>query len=147
LIDAISNNETTPKRHILTPIWSFDEVRFAGQTSRDKVSNLRQNYLNDDDKNYTLITTAMDEIAWLLNLRANDMQCNPLFYSFMIVSNDELIVFTDNPHEASNSFLLSNVTSLFRIFIMIFVLTMISLLFCQHLNAPIFGWMNAHVCR
>ena len=63
----------------------------------------------------------MDEIAWLLNLRANDMQCNPLFYSFMIVSNDELIVFTDNPHEVSNSFLLSNITSLFRIFIMIFV--------------------------
>ena len=42
LIDAISNNETTPKRHILTPIWSLDEVRFAGQTSKDKVSNLRQ---------------------------------------------------------------------------------------------------------
>jgi Xaa-Pro aminopeptidase len=99
LIDAISNNETTSKRHILTPIWSLDEHRFAGQTSEDKLSKLRQNYLNDGEIKYTLITTAMDEIAWLLNLRANDMQCNPLFYSFMIVSNDQLIIFTDNPHE------------------------------------------------
>jgi Xaa-Pro aminopeptidase len=106
LIDAISNNETTPKRHTLTAIWSLDELRFAGQTSEDKVSKLRQNYLSDGEKKYTLITTAMDEIAWLLNLRGNDMQCNPLFYSFMIVSNDQLIVFTDNPHEVRNSFLL-----------------------------------------
>jgi Xaa-Pro aminopeptidase len=99
LIDAISNQETTTKRHILTPIWLLDEHRFAGQTSEDKLSKLRQNYLNDSEIKYTLITTAMDEIAWLLNLRANDMQCNPLFYSFMIVSNDQLIIFTDNPHE------------------------------------------------
>jgi len=147
LIDAISNNETTSKRHILTPIWSLDEIRFAGQTSNDKISKLRRNYLNDGDIKYTLITTAMDEIAWLLNLRANDMQCNPLFYSFMIVSNDQLIIFTDNPHEVSNSFSLSNIILLFRFLITIFVLTMNSSLFCQHLKAKIFGWMDAHVCR
>ena len=57
---------------------------------------------------YTLLTTAMDEIAWLLNLRANDMQCNPLFYSFMIVSSDQLIVFTDNPHQVRRFILIVN---------------------------------------
>ena len=49
LIDTISNNETTTKRHILTPIWSLDELRFVGQTAADKVCKLRQNYLNDGE--------------------------------------------------------------------------------------------------
>jgi Xaa-Pro aminopeptidase len=103
LVDAISNNETTPARPMLTSIWSLDELRFAGQTSEDKVKKLRLDYLLDDNnKKFTLVTTAMDEIAWLLNLRANDMECNPLFYSFMIVSNDQLVLFTDNPHEVSH---------------------------------------------
>ena len=103
LIAAISNNETTSGRHILTPIWSLDKLRFAGQSSAEKISELRQSYLNDDGKWYTFVTMAMNKIGWLLNLRANDMQCNPLFYSFMVISQDHLIVFTDNPYEMKNS--------------------------------------------
>jgi Xaa-Pro aminopeptidase len=105
-IDLISNHETTAERSILTPIRSLDVTRFAGETSEDKIARLRTNYLNKNEEKLTLITTAMDEIGWLLNLRANDMICNPLFYSFMIVSADELILFTDNPREVRQSILM-----------------------------------------
>ena len=98
-IDLISNRETTSERSMLTPIRSLDVTRFAGETSEAKVARLRRNYLSANEEEFTFITTAMDEIAWILNLRANDMTCNPLFYSFMIVSADELILFTDNPHD------------------------------------------------
>ena len=98
-IDAISDQETLPAPHSLTPIWTLDEMRFAGQISHEKIETLRQVYLRHDRDGFTLVTTALDEIAWLLNLRANDMPCNPLFYSFMIVSEDQLILFTDNPHQ------------------------------------------------
>jgi Xaa-Pro aminopeptidase len=98
LIDTLSHGETSIERSLLTPIWALDEERFAGQSSQNKLKTLRQDYLTDGNKKFTLVTTAMDEIAWLLNLRANDMQCNPLFYSFMFVSHDQVIVFTDNPH-------------------------------------------------
>ncbi|CAF0966896.1 unnamed protein product [Rotaria sordida] len=98
-IDIISKKETSSKPSKLTPIWPLDEFRFAGQTSIEKVEKLRRNYLSDGEKKYTLIITAMDEIAWLLNLRANDMECNPLFYSFAIVSCNQLWLFTDNPHQ------------------------------------------------
>ncbi len=104
LIDAISYDETSLHRQTLTPIWSLDEHRFAGQTSREKIDKLRQSYLTDGQKRYTLVVTAMDEIAWLLNLRGNDMECNPLLYSFLIVSLDHLILFTDNPHQVSPTF-------------------------------------------
>ncbi|CAF2059750.1 unnamed protein product [Rotaria magnacalcarata] len=98
-IDIISKKATSRERPTLTPIWSLNELCFAGETSTKKLEKLRQIYLNNEQKKYTLVVTAMDEIAWLLNLRGNDMQCNPLFYSFAIVSCDRLWLFTDNPHE------------------------------------------------
>lgn len=98
-IDRISDRKISSSSHILTPIWSLNERRFAGQRSEDKIKTLREVYLRDTDVSFTLVTTALDEIAWLLNLRANDMECNPLFYSFMIVSEDRLILFIDNPHQ------------------------------------------------
>lgn len=100
-IDIVSKNETSRERTMLTSIWQLDQIHFAGQTSEEKLKKLRQNYLNNGQKEYTLVVTAMDEIAWLLNLRGNDMQCNPLFYSFAIVSCDQLLLFTDNPHQVS----------------------------------------------
>ena len=37
-----------------------------------------------------LLITALDDIAWLLNLRGNDIQFNPLFFSYAIfTTNDE----------------------------------------------------------
>ena len=98
-IDMISKNETSRERPKLTSIWPLDELRFAGRTSAEKMEKLRQNYLKEGEKTYTLVITAMDEIAWLLNLRANDMECNPLFYSFAVISYDRFWLFTDNPHK------------------------------------------------
>lgn len=98
-IDALSNHNTSLSSRKLTPIWSLNETHFARESSENKIRRLRHCHLHRDGEWFTFVTTAMDEIAWLLNLRANDMQCNPLFYSFMIISNDQLIVFTDNPHK------------------------------------------------
>ncbi len=32
-----------------------------------------------------LLVTMLDEVAWLLNLRGSDVQCNPVFLSYVIV--------------------------------------------------------------
>ena len=39
-----------------------------------------------------LLLSTLDDIAWLLNLRGNDIQFNPVFFSYLIyhISNDEL---------------------------------------------------------
>ena len=147
-IDSISEKETLPSPHTLTPIWSLDEVRFAGQTSQEKIQILPQVYLRHNGDTFTLVATALDEIAWLLNLRANDMECNPLFYSFMIVSVDQLILFTDNPHQVLMEMTLVQSSMLFicRIFRTIFVHTMHSYLFFQHWRVIGCGLTNAPVC-
>lgn len=44
------------------------------------------------------VVSALDEIAWLLNLRGSDIQFNPVFFSYAIISaqNNQVILFADN---------------------------------------------------
>lgn len=35
-----------------------------------------------------MILTTLDDIAWLLNLRGNDIEFNPLFFSYLILHKD-----------------------------------------------------------
>nr|CAA10526.2 aminopeptidase P [Drosophila melanogaster] len=43
-----------------------------------------------------LVVSALDEIAWFLNLRGSDIDFNPVFFSYLIVTNDELLLFVDS---------------------------------------------------
>lgn len=44
-----------------------------------------------------LVVTALDEIAWLLNLRGSDIEFNPVFYSYLILTIDDgVTLFTDS---------------------------------------------------
>ncbi|XP_017006986.2 xaa-Pro aminopeptidase ApepP [Drosophila takahashii] len=49
------------------------------------------------DKNVdALVVSALDEIAWFLNLRGSDIDFNPVFFSYLIVTHDELLLFVDS---------------------------------------------------
>ena len=41
------------------------------------------------------VVTALDEVAWLLNLRGRDVPCSPVFYSYAVVSLDAVFLFVD----------------------------------------------------
>jgi Xaa-Pro aminopeptidase len=47
-------------------------------------------------KSPVFVLTALDEIAWLFNLRGSDIDYNPVFFSYAIVTQDAAILFTDN---------------------------------------------------
>lgn len=42
-----------------------------------------------------LVVTALDEIAWLLNLRGSDISYSPLFKSYVYLSLTQVILFVD----------------------------------------------------
>lgn len=42
-----------------------------------------------------LVVTALDEVAWVLNLRGSDIPYNPVFFSFVIIEKDVLRIFID----------------------------------------------------
>ena len=59
-----------------------------------------------------LIVQNLDEIAWLLNMRGNDIDYNPLFYSFIVVavkdkaySNGTLYIRKEKVSETINKYL------------------------------------------
>ncbi len=62
------------------PVWALDPA-LAGQSRREKLAQVRQAM-----KAQTLVLTALDEIAWLLNLRGNDIAYTPLFLSYAILT-------------------------------------------------------------
>lgn len=44
-----------------------------------------------------LVISALDEIAWLLNMRGSDIEFNPVFYAYLIITSDrQVTLFADN---------------------------------------------------
>lgn len=37
-----------------------------------------------------LVVTALDEVAWLLNLRGSDIEYNPVFFAYVIVTQTQV---------------------------------------------------------
>lgn len=59
---------------------------FAGETRASKLQRLRA-FIKEKDLDYLLLT-ALDEIAWLLNIRASDISYSPVCVSFLLVGMD-----------------------------------------------------------
>lgn len=51
----------------------------------------------------SIVITAMDEVAWLFNLRGSDVEQSRLFYSFAFLSKDACILFADGKMQAEPS--------------------------------------------
>ena len=61
-------------------VW-FLKAEFSGQSTLSKYEALQQKI--GEDASMLLLST-LDDIAWLLNLRGNDVEYNPLFFSYAI---------------------------------------------------------------
>ena len=70
-----------------TPIIKLSEAQ-AGESSEAKIEWLRSFLRSKGCDN--MLLTALDEIAWLLNVRASDIDYNPLVISYLIVTPDEV---------------------------------------------------------
>lgn len=79
LVDAIwRNRPEAPKGKI-----QVQPLEYAGQDHEDKIKHI-QDYLNDQRLGAVAVT-ATDSVAWLLNLRGQDIPFNPVFLSYAIV--------------------------------------------------------------
>lgn len=69
------------------------DVKYAGKTRIQKISELRKEMKNLGGDNYLL--SSLDDIAWLLNIRGNDVPNNPVVTSYVLVSMNETYLFID----------------------------------------------------
>lgn len=75
------------------PVTRLDTA-YAGEESREKIKKIRKK-MQEEKVQYHLITQ-LDDIAWLLNLRGNDIPCHPVFFGFCMVGIKEIILFVQN---------------------------------------------------
>ncbi len=69
------------------PIWALSREQ-AGETAEDKIIWLREELRKN--KTDILVLATLDDIAWLLNLRGHDISCNPVFLSYLILTQEEI---------------------------------------------------------
>ena len=66
---------------------------FAGETVESKLARMREQLAKK--KANAMIISALDEIAWLLNIRGNDVEYNPVVISYVVLEADQCTLFVD----------------------------------------------------
>lgn len=69
-------------------------LRYSGLSSIEKVNQLRKTI--EAKRGLGFVVTALDEVAWLFNLRGTDIIYNPVFRSFAYVSATEVVLYVDS---------------------------------------------------
>lgn len=70
--------------------WILED-KYAGESRSDKLKKLRM-FMAKRGKGQMLLTS-LDDIAWLLNIRGNDIPYNPVVFSYLIVKEEECLLF------------------------------------------------------
>ena len=73
-----------------SPAFVYD-IEYAGKSCEEKVAAIRAELTKKGA--YALFLSALDEIAWTLNLRGNDVHCNPVVVSYLLITQDDVIYF------------------------------------------------------
>jgi len=69
-------------------------LEYAGETTVSKLLRIRKSLrLQHADG---MLVSALDDIAWTLNLRGSDVHCNPVFVSYLLISQNTTTLFIDD---------------------------------------------------
>lgn len=66
---------------------------FAGETVESKLTRMREQLAKK--KADAMIISALDEIAWLLNIRGKDVEYNPVVISYVVLETNKCTLFVD----------------------------------------------------
>lgn len=69
------------------------DIDITGKDWPVKVEELRKEL--EKKKAGSIILTALDDIAWLLNLRGSDVDFNPVFFAYCVVTMEDVVLFID----------------------------------------------------
>ena len=99
------NNITLSHQDLLKNIWKdrsqnkeishvfIHPVELAGKSIEDKLTEIRSKMKNLKSTKH--IITALDDVAWTLNLRGSDVDYNPVFLAFIILGENDAHLYID----------------------------------------------------
>lgn len=88
-IDIIWNNRPSMPE---SPAYIYD-LKYAGISCIDKIELVRAQMRAEGVE--ALLVSALDEVAWTLNLRGSDVKCNPVVVSYLLITNDDVSYFIE----------------------------------------------------
>jgi Xaa-Pro aminopeptidase len=91
LVDEIWGNERPPRPS--EPV-KVHEKHFAGKDVKTKLEELRKEL--EKKKSSGFIVSMLDEIAWVFNLRGNDIPYNPVFFSYAAITPTSATLYIDS---------------------------------------------------
>ena len=66
-------------------------MQYAGESCHDKITRIRQALRQQHADG--MLMSALDDIAWTLNLRGTDVHCNPVFVSYLLISSKSVTLY------------------------------------------------------
>ncbi|XP_046412556.1 xaa-Pro aminopeptidase 1-like isoform X1 [Neodiprion fabricii] len=88
----------------------FDHpIEFAGLSREEKLANARIAMAEADVDLYVI--TALDEVAWLTNLRGSDIPNTPVFRSYLLITNETATIYIPSPETRLNETLIEDLTA------------------------------------
>ena len=66
-------------------------MAYAGESAHDKIARIRQALRKEHADG--MLVSALDDIAWTLNLRGSDVHCNPVFVSYLLISTNRVVLY------------------------------------------------------
>ncbi|KAL2818455.1 hypothetical protein BDW59DRAFT_175187 [Aspergillus cavernicola] len=109
LTETLKKNESSLvgiSQNLVDVIWGADRPapprekvrahpeKYAGKSFQEKISDLRKELENKKAAGFVI--SMLDEIAWLLNLRGNDIPYNPVFFSYCIVTPTTVEIYIED---------------------------------------------------
>ncbi|XP_012605880.1 xaa-Pro aminopeptidase 2 [Microcebus murinus] len=84
------------------PIYALQEA-FTGSTWQEKVSDIRSQMQKHRKAPTAVLLSALDETAWLFNLRSSDIPYNPFFYSYTLLTDSSIRLFANKSRFSSET--------------------------------------------
>lgn len=69
-------------------------VERAGKSVKDKLRDIRKKMKEDNAGLH--IVSSLDDVAWTLNLRGSDVECNPVFLAYLMIGSSDAVLYVDN---------------------------------------------------
>ncbi|XP_032116058.1 xaa-Pro aminopeptidase 2 [Sapajus apella] len=100
LVDLVWGSERPPVPN--QPIYALQEA-FTGSTWQEKVSGVRSQMQKHQKAPTAVLLSALEETAWLFNLRASDIPYNPFFYSYALLTDSSIRLFANKSRFSSET--------------------------------------------
>ncbi|XP_035144585.1 xaa-Pro aminopeptidase 2 isoform X2 [Callithrix jacchus] len=100
LVDLVWGSERPPVPN--QSIYALQEA-FTGSTWQEKVSGVRSQMQKHQKTPTAVLLSALEETAWLFNLRASDIPYNPFFYSYALLTDSSIRLFANKSRFSSET--------------------------------------------